>query len=119
MVDLRKRIRQRGEALSSGTTSDVGAKADTIHLALKTGGSGSLAATADTASSQAADVEVQRVAVSPPVAMPAAPAPKGPIAMDLCKPPGASGGARPLQNCQAYQTETVVLNASELTPPKF
>ena len=73
MVDLRKRIKQRGEASSS---SEIDQISESIHLALKTGGS----ATLDTASSKAAaaapdtaaapDVAVHSVAVGAPLAVP-------------------------------------------------
>ena len=97
MVDLRKRIKQRGEASSS---SEIDQISESIHLALKTGGS----ATLDTASSKAAaaapdtaaapDVAVQSVAVSAPLAVPQpSVSRKEAVAMELCKPTGAPGAA--------------------------
>ena len=92
MVDLRKRIKQRGETSSSA--SDIDQLSDTIHLTLKTGAS----STHDTASSKAAapasDVAVQSVAVSTPMDVPQpSVSRKDAVAMELCKPPGASGTA--------------------------
>ena len=90
MTDLRKRIAARSEG--SGTGSDVDHISETIHLALKT-------RDADAASSKAApavpaagaDAAVLSVGVSAPVSVPAAR--KDATAMELCKPPGASGAA--------------------------
>ena len=113
MVDLRKRIKQRGETSSSA--SDMDQAADTIHLTLKTGALD----THDTASSKAAapasDVAVQSVAVSMPVDVPQpSVSRKEALAMELCKPPGASGTALPapclirLQNCTATSLLTSI-----------
>ena len=90
MTDLRKRIAARSEG--SGTASDVDHISETIHLALKT-------RVADAASSKVApavpaagaDAAVHSVGVSAPVSVPAAR--KDVAAMELCKPPGASGAA--------------------------
>lgn len=101
MADLRRRIRARGGSseASSGTASEVDAISETIHLTLKTSGA-SPTTTRDTASSRAPgqpalgtpEVSVHSVAVSAPVDVPL-PAPRkdSALAMDLCKPPGASG----------------------------
>ena len=96
MVDLRKRVKQRGEASSS---SEIDQISESIHLALKAG-----SATQDTASSKAAapapdtaaapDVAVRSVAVSAPLAVPQPlMSRKEAVAMELCKPTGAPGTA--------------------------
>ena len=101
MVDLRKRIKQRGEASSSA--SEIDQISETIHLALKTS-----SATLDTASSKAAaaapdtaatpDVAVHSVAVSAPLAVPQpSVSRKEAIAMELCKPTGAPGAPSALR----------------------
>ena len=101
MADLRRRIRARGGSseASSGTASEVDAISETIHLTLKTSGA-SPTTTRDTASSRAPgqpgpgapEVSVHSVAVSAPVDVPLpAPSKDSALAMDLCKPPGASG----------------------------
>ena len=100
MTDLRKRIAARSEG--SGAAPDVDRISETIHLALKT-------RDADASSSKAAppvpavpaagaDAAVHSVGVSAPVSVPAAR--KDVTAMELCKPPGASG-APPAPVCCA------------------
>jgi len=100
MVDLRERIKQRGDG--SSTTSEADQITETIHMTLKRSGS----AIKDTASSKAIeapaaaaalDVTVQSVAVSTPVAVPQlGVSRKEAVDMELCKPPGAPGLAQDL-----------------------
>ena len=111
MVDLRRRMKQRGEASSSASEADQ--IAETIHLTLKAGAS----VVQDTACSSAApaapEVAVQSVAVSAPVAVPQpCVSRKEAVAMELCKPTGAPGAAPALRTASAA-SRGVAVRAAE------
>ena len=90
MTDLRKRIAARGEG--AGTAPDVDHISETIHLALKTRDAEAASSKAALAMPAAgADTAVHSVGVSAPMSVPAAR--KDVTAMELCKPPGASGAS--------------------------